>query len=383
MEVRMQQPVKVVVEHNLATAVKEILKHEHLNRPFIVLDRFLLTTPAVIELKQALADVGIEAQAYADIIPDPPAQMIDQGGQAMAAFKADSIIAIGGGSSLDSAKGINIVASLGGSIMDYLTNETAIRGLKPLISVPTTAGTGSEMSNALVITDEATNKKQAILSDNILSDYALLIPELTVSLPVKQTIASGLDAFAHAAEGYLSTLSTPMADAIAEKIMFLLYNYLPGAVKDGKNIENRQRVLVAASLAGWLLNQSGTIVAHSTAHILGAKYHLVHGEAVSYALPGVLELVAPVKPKKVKEIGKILGASFKGDETPEKIATITVKAYLHFRDKMVGLHPFVDYKLDHNELLQNADAIVNERFAGNTPVTLTHDVMVNLLEHFG
>lgn len=144
MEVRMQQPVKVVVEHNLATAVKEILEHEHLNRPFIVLDRFLLTTPAVIELTQVLADAGIEAQTYADIIPDPPAQLIDQGGQAMAAFKADSIIAIGGGSSLDSAKGINIVASLGGSITDYLTSETAIHGLKPLISVPTTAGTGSE-----------------------------------------------------------------------------------------------------------------------------------------------------------------------------------------------------------------------------------------------
>ena len=301
----------------------------------------------------------------------------------MAEFNADSVIAIGGGSSLDSAKGINIVASDGGKIEDYVKDESLIHDLKTLISIPTTAGTGSEMSNALVVTDEKTEEKNAILSDKMLSDYALLIPELTVSLPERQTIASGLDAFSHAAEGYLSILSSPVADAISEKIMFLLYNYLPGAVHDGKNIEMRQRVMVAACLAGWILNQSGTIVAHSEAHILGSKYHFVHGEAVAYALPAVLKLVAPVYPKKVKEIGKILDAQFTGQETPEEIAEITVKAYKHFRDEVVGLHPFSDYGISNDELVKNAEEIVNERFAGNTPVKLTKENVSKLLEDFG
>ena len=383
MKIRMQQPVKVIVEHNLRDSIIELLKNEKLNRPFIVLDSFLLNVPAVKEMLDTLKENGIEYKTYAGIVPDPPASVINKGAEEMAEFNADSVIAIGGGSSLDSAKGINIVASDGGKIEDYVKDESLIHDLKTLISIPTTAGTGSEMSNALVVTDEKTEEKNAILSDKMLSDYALLIPELTVSLPERQTIASGLDAFSHAAEGYLSTLSSPVADAISEKIMFLLYNYLPGAVHDGKNIEMRQRVMVAACLAGWILNQSGTIVAHSEAHILGSKYHFVHGEAVAYALPAVLRLVAPVHPKKVKEIGKILDAQFTGQETPEEIAEITVKAYKHFRDEVVGLHPFSDYGISNDELVKNAEEIVNERFAGNTPVKLTKENVSKLLEDFG
>lgn len=383
MKIRMQQPVKVVVAHDLGESVLELLKKDDLNKPFIVLDKFLLGVPAVKDMLSLLEKNGIEYKTYADIIPDPPARIINDGAKEMKTFGADSVVAIGGGSSLDSAKGINIVASDGGKIEDYVKNESAIHDLKTLISIPTTAGTGSEMSNALVVTDEETQEKDAILSDKMLSDYALLVPELTVSLPQRQTIASGLDAFSHAAEGYLSTLSSPVADAISEKIMFLSYNYLPGAVKDGKNVEMRQRVMVAACLAGWILNQSGTIVAHSEAHILGSKYHFVHGEAVAYALPAVLKLVAPVEPKKVKEIGKILDAKFNGNETPEEIADITVKAYKHFRDEIVGLHPFSDYGISNEELEKNAEEVVNERFAGNTPVKLTKENVTELLKNFG
>lgn len=383
MKIKMQQPVKVVVAHDLGSAVLELMEKENIKRPFIVLDQFLLNVPAVKDLFAALSQNEIKYKTYAGIVPDPPAKIINQGAEEMKAFNADAVIAIGGGSSLDGAKGINIVASDGGKIEDYIQNEGLIHNLKPLISIPTTAGTGSEMSNALVVTDEKTSEKNAILSDEVLSDYALLIPELTFSLPTQQTIASGLDAFSHAAEGYLSLLSSPVADAISEKVMFLLYNYLPIAVKDGQNLEARQRVMVAACLAGWILNQSGTIVGHSEAHILGSKYHFVHGEAVAYALPAVLKMIAPVYPEKVKEIGKILGARFNGNETPQEIAAITVEAYKHFRDEVIGLHPFKDYGISNHELVKNAEEIANERFASNTPVKLTKENVSELLKNFG
>ncbi|ETA74330.1 iron-containing alcohol dehydrogenase [Ligilactobacillus equi] len=383
MKIGMQQPVKIVVAHDLSDAIIELLRKEDLERPLIVIDKFLLEVPSVKKLLNTMEEKELEFLIYAKIIPDPPARIINEGAQKMQAFGADAVIAIGGGSSLDSAKGINIVASNGGQIEDYVQDEKLIKKTKVLISVPTTAGTGSELSNALVVTDEATNAKNAILSDKMISDYALLIPEMTISLPQRQTIASGLDAFSHAAEGYLSNLSSPVADAISEKIMFLLYNYLPGAVANGSQVELRERVMVAASLAGWILNQSGTIVAHSEAHILGSKYHFVHGEAVAYALPAVLKLVAPVKPQKVKEIGKILGASFNGQESTTEISEITIAAYKHFRDEMVGLHAFSDYGVSQAELVSHAEEIVQERFAGNTPVKLTKDNVTTLLEEFG
>ena len=128
------------------------------------MDKFLLGVPAVKEMLSSLKDNGIEYKTYADIVPDPPAKVINDGAKEMKDFGADSVIAIGGGSSLDSAKGINIVASDGGKVEDYVKNESAIHDLKTLISIPTTAGTGSEMSNALVVTDEATQEKNAILS---------------------------------------------------------------------------------------------------------------------------------------------------------------------------------------------------------------------------
>ena len=222
MKIRMQQPVKVIVEHDLAKSIMEILKQEDKRRVMVVLDKFLMGVPAVQEMIAEIQRNSMEVAIYSDIVPDPPASVINKGAESMKNFGADCVIAIGGGSCLDSAKGIDIVASNGGSrdILDYVKDESLIRDFKCLISVPTTAGTGSEMSNALVVTDETTHEKNAILSDRILSDYALLIPELTLSLPKRQTIASGLDVFSHAAEGYLSNLSSPVADAISEKIMF-------------------------------------------------------------------------------------------------------------------------------------------------------------------
>ena len=124
-------------------------------------------------------------------------------------------------------------------------------------------------------------------------------------------------------------------------------------------------------------------MAHSEAHILGSKYHFVHGEAVAYALPSVLEMSTSVLPKKVKEIGKILGAEFTGDETPDEIGAITKQAYLKFRDKQVGLHPFSDYGVSNEELAKNADEVLQERFAGNTFFELTKEKVTALLKHFG
>jgi len=215
------------------------------------------------------------------------------------------------------------------------------------------------------------------------SEYAVLCPDMVLSLPQKMTIATGLDAFSHAAEGYTSRLSSPITDAICEKVMFLLANYLPRAVKNGQDREARQRVMVAAALAGWMLNNSGTNVGHSMAHILGSKYHIVHGEAVAYALPGVLEFVAPVLPKKVAEIGQILGLVYAEDETEEERAKRAVSEYRHFRDDVLGLHDFKDYGISTSELVENASAVANEQFAGNTPREITEEAAVKLLKEFG
>lgn len=383
MDVKLLQRVKVLDTDHLAQTVLEVLQTEGYQRPLFVMDSFLAQVPLVQETQALLEKSGITVSVFDQVVSDPPAQTIRDGVTAFGAAHADSLIAIGGGSSIDIARGINIVRVNGGDILDYTDTQKSIEPCPGLIAIPTTSGTGSELSNALVVTDVATEKKVAILADNAVSEYAILNPDLLLSLPKKMTIATGLDAFSHAAEGYTSRLASPVTDAICEKVMFLLYNYLPRAVENGHDREARQRVMVAAALAGWMLNNAGTNAGHSMAHILGSKYHLVHGEAVAYALPGVLEQVAPLLPHKVAEIGQILGVTYAPTDTLSERCNQAIKAYQHFRDDLVGLHPFNDYGISEEELVTNAEAVANEQFAGNTPGEMNKQVATKLLTRFG
>lgn len=383
MDVKLLQRVKVLDTDHLAQTVLEVLQTEGYQRPLFVMDSFLAQVPLVQETQALLEKSGITVSVFDQVVSDPPAQTIRDGVTAFGAAHADSLIAIGGGSSIDVARGINIVRVNGGDILDYTDTQKSIEPCPGLIAIPTTSGTGSELSNALVVTDVATEKKVAILADNAVSEYAILNPDLLLSLPKKMTIATGLDAFSHAAEGYTSRLASPVTDAICEKVMFLLYNYLPRAVENGHDREARQRVMVAAALAGWMLNNAGTNAGHSMAHILGSKYHLVHGEAVAYALPGVLEQVAPLLPHKVAEIGQILGVTYAPTDTLSERCNQAIKAYQHFRDDLVGLHPFSDYGISEEELVTNAEAVANEQFSGNTPGEMNKQVATKLLTRFG
>ena len=285
LNVKLLQPVKVVCTDDLGRALAEICRTEHYRRPLVVTDSFVGSMALVTGAIAMLEAAGISVAVFDEVKPDPLSGTVADGVAAFAAHDADSIIAIGGGSSMDVARGINIVRVNGGSIIDYTDPAKPIAHCGGMIAVPTTAGTGSEMSNALVVTDERTSQKLAVLADPATSEYAVLNADLMLTLPRKMTIACGLDAFCHAAEGYLSNLASPVTDAICEKAMFLLYNYLPRAVADGQDREARERVMVASTLAGWMLNNAGTIAGHSMAHVLGAKYHIVHGEAVGYARP--------------------------------------------------------------------------------------------------
>lgn len=383
MDFKLLQKVKVVVTSELGKTLMEILQTESYKRPLIVTDSFVSRMSLVVEAVKLMKSSGISVDVYNQVGPNPSSGTVDNALMAFNEHRADSLIAIGGGSSIDVARGVNIVRSNGGNILDYMNSRKPIKPCTGLISVPTTAGTGSEMSNATVITDEAAKTKVTILADSAVSQYAVLCPELTLTLPPASTIACGLDAFGHAAEGYLSRLSSPITDAICEKIMFLLYNFLPRAVRNGKDRDARERVMVAANLAGWMLNNTGTIVGHSIAHVLGPRYHIVHGEAVAYALPSVMKFVGPVRPGKVREIGRILGLVYPDSAPQEQTTVLAARAFISFRDEMLGLHSFDSYHIDRSELLNNASAVANERFAINTPRTVDEAAAYELLSGFG
>lgn len=383
MNYKLEQHVKVLVTDKLDQTAVDVLNDKNYQKPLIVIDSFLLTTEAIKNLFVALKSNNKDYAIFDKVIPNPPIELIDAGAKFFLDNHCDSIIAIGGGSVIDAARGINIVRHLGGSIVDYAYEKEITNFCHGLIAVPTTSGTGSELSNALIVTDTVNNEKIAVLSNETVSEVAILNPELALSLPKQLTISTGLDAFSHAAEAYTSNLSTPVVDAICEKIMFLIYNYLPKATHDGQNREARERMMVAAALGGWVLNNGGTHIGHSQAHIIGAKLGIPHGQACAYALPGTLRATASVKSKKVKEIGYILGASFPENVTDEQIGEITAEKYKDFRDNVLGLVAFDTLNIQREELLALSDEVKNERFAGNSPFKLTDELIKELMQHFG
>lgn len=380
---KLEQKVKVAVTYDLSTKLLEIFNISNYSKPMVVVDSFLLNSPIVKEVFTKFDDNGIGYYVYDKIVPDPPIKSIDEGAALFLSNNCDSIIAIGGGSVIDAARGINIVRLFGGSIKDYVQDKQVTSNCPGLISVPTTSGTGSELSNALVITDTENNEKLAVLSNEAVSEYAVLNPHLVKTLPKNMTIMTGLDVFSHAAEAYTSTLSSPVVDAICEKVMFLVVKYLPVAVNNPDDLEARERMMVASALGGWLLNNGGTHLGHSLAHVVGAKMHIPHGMACAYALPATLAFTAEVKPKKVREIGYILNVAFPDNVTDTEIGYYVSEAYKKFRDETLGLQSFEKLNITRESLKALTNDVVNERFAKNSPFAVTADVAATALNIFG
>lgn len=383
MSFKLQQKVKVAVTYDLSEQLLEILNISNYSKPMIVVDNFLLNSPIVQQTFKKFDDNEIKYYVYDKITPDPPIDLIDSGALLFLENNCDSIIAIGGGSVIDAARGINIVRIFGGSIKEYVEEKQIESSCPGLISVPTTSGTGSELSNALVVTDTETNEKLAVLSDNAVSEYAVLDPYLVKTLPKSMTIITGLDVFSHAAEAYTSKLSSPVVDAICEKIMFLVVKYLPEAVNNPEDLEARERMMVASALGGWVLNNGGTHLGHSMAHVIGAKMHIPHGMACAYSLPVTLSFTAEVEPKKIREIGNILGANLPTDITDKKLGELVSESYKKFRDETLGLQPFENLNITRDSLMQLTNDVKNERFAKNSPFEVTNSLVNTALEVFG
>lgn len=380
MNYKLEQKAKVCVSYDFSSDLLDTLKTANYTKPLIAIDRFLLQSPVVNQALDALKQENIAYVIYDEIVPEPPFEIVNKGAKLYQENQCDSIIAIGGGSVIDASRGINIVSHCGGQIQEYIQDKTVDHRILGLIAVPTTSGTGSELSNALVVTDVEKQEKLAVLSDEAISEYVILVPELAKSMPQGLTVSTGLDVFAHALEAYTSNLSTPVVNAICEKIMFLVFKYLPTAVHHGEDLDARERMMVAAALGGWVLNNGGTHLGHSIGHVVGAKYHLAHGVACAYALPGVIEKTALVEPKKIREIGYILELSLPHDLSNESLGKEVAKGFRQFRDEVLGLEPC---KLNKEDVLSLTDQVVHERFAANSPFDVTHDMVKSILENYG
>ncbi|MGN0328061.1 MAG: iron-containing alcohol dehydrogenase [Lachnospira sp.] len=374
------QNVKIMVGENCHKNMGEALKESGYKKAFVVYDGGVKATGIIDKVLDSLKASDIDYVEFDKVLPDPPSEVVDEGGKICRETGCDCVIGIGGGSAIDTAKGINILRVNGGHILEYANPEKEMKKSLGLMSVPTTSGTGSELSNGLIISDLANNSKVAILVVNGMSEFAVIDPVFSAGMPAGLTIMTGLDVFSHAAEGYTTILADPMTDMITESVMENVVKYLPKAVKDGSDMEARTKMHIAASLGGWMLANSSAHVGHSIAHVLGGKFHIPHGACCAYSLPVVLEKICEVLPDKVKKIGEILGADYDGTETAKEIGRKAAESYKTFAYDMVGVKKISEFYSGDVDVAELADRIVKEPLAGLAPLKITDEAATEFVE---
>jgi alcohol dehydrogenase class IV len=303
-------------------------------RAFIVADVNMLRLGFVERVQERLAAADIESAVFSEIEPDPCIQTARRCAAAMAAYEPDWIIGLGGGSSIDAAKAAWLL---------YECPDVDPAGINPfdnfglrakarLIAIPTTSGTGSEVTMATVLTDTEEECKLGLASRELTPDIAIVDPSFVMGLPPQITADTGMDALTHAIEGYTSSYHNDFCDGLCLKAIQLVFTYLPIAYADGSNLEARERMHNAATIAGLGFGNSMAALAHAMGHALGAVFHTPHGRAVSLFLPYTMQFTANGEDSRYVDIAYALRLPAKD----EAEATISLVAAIHELMQKVG-----------------------------------------------
>jgi alcohol dehydrogenase len=277
-------------------------------RPLIVSDQGIIDSGILQPVEKQLSDNSLSFDVYSDVASNPTDVNVENGARLATEKGSDLIIAVGGGSVMDAAKAIGMLAVNGGNVHDYYGYDKMHTPGLPLITIPTTSGTGSEVTIWAVITDtrQDIHIKDSIGSALICPSVALVDPCMTVSMPPQLTAYTGMDALSHAIEGYWALAANPISDVLALDAIRLIVNNLPQAVFNGDNLEARDNMMLGSMLAGIAFSNSDTAAVHSLGEAIGGMYDLHHGHMMGILLPHVMDFNLMACPDRFVEIARAM-----------------------------------------------------------------------------
>jgi acetaldehyde dehydrogenase/alcohol dehydrogenase len=376
-------PEKIFFE---AGSISYLEKMQNIRKAFIVTDNSMVELGYVDKILYHLRKRTeyVHAEIFADVEPDPSFDTIKRGVSLMRIYKPDVIIALGGGSAIDAAKGMWLFyeypdANIDGLKLKFMdirkrTYKFPKLGTKcKMVAIPTTSGTGSEVTSFAVITDKEKNMKYPLADYELTPDVAIIDPELVMTLPKKITADTGMDVLTHALEAYVSVMASDYTDGLAEKAIELVFEYLPKAYEDGSNELAREKMHNASCIAGMAFTNAFLGVNHSIAHKLGGEFHISHGKANAIILPYVIKYNGTVPTKMVSwpkydhyianeryaNIAKRLGLP--ATTVTEGVNSL-VKAVQELNEKVGEEKSLKELGIDENEFLSKLDMLAENAF---------------------
>ncbi len=337
--------------------------------------RFLIVTDANL-VKSGIVDkvtryVRGEYEIFDRVEPDPSFEIVEEGVMIARSFQPDYIIGVGGGSSLDVAKGVRIIYENPDLDPEEISPWVDVeeKGVR-LILIPTASGSGSEGSNAIVLTKKDENRKIASVHPRIMADYAIVDPEMVKDLPERVAIFTGLDALSHAIDAYVSAWKNDFADGLCIQACKILFNYLPRACKNRGDREAVEKVHNAATLAGLAIGSSQAGLSHSLGHSIGGVFHIPHGFACGISLPYTTKYYSRFVMDYYEDLAYHLGIQAKGEQAVDELVNRikSLISSLNVPDNLRGI--LREYGVNEKEFYDRIDQLVYNASTDNTVLTL-------------
>lgn len=373
-------PTQVIFGQPAADALNAQFKALGASRVLLVSDRGLAELGWPDRFRASMEAAGYAACVFNDVSTNPTTSEVAAGLALGMDQQVEALVALGGGSAIDVAKAIAMLMANGGAYADYQWGGKPItRRSLPLIAIPTTAGTGSEVSKVMVIVDPARPFKKGVLSPLMFAHAAILDPELTRSLPGPMTAATGMDAFVHALEAYTGKRANPFTDQLALAALEIAWQYLPRAVADGNDMEARQHMMLAAVWGGIAMDQAGLGLVHSLSGPLTGSLHLHHGLANALILPYALAYNLPaIAPERRAKLATLMGLR---SDTNNGQLVETVTKFVRGLGLPTSLNELPPYERpDWTEVAEETTRMV---LLGNNPRPATAEDCAGILAQMG
>ncbi|MFY7959103.1 MAG: iron-containing alcohol dehydrogenase [Elsteraceae bacterium] len=366
-------------------AVQEIggvLKRLGVRKPMIVSDAFMASSGVLAKVTDAIAKAGLGFGVFTDTVPDPTDHVVDKGLAALKAGDYDGLVAVGGGSPMDTAKAIAILEAGGGHMRDYKVPNLADHANLPIICVPTTAGTGSEVTRFTIVTDSANDEKMLIAGLGCLPMAAIVDYELTLSMPFRLTADTGIDALTHAIEAYVSKRATPVSDNYALTAMATLYRNVRQASFHPDDRDARAAMMLGATQAGLAFSNASVALVHGMSRPIGAFFHVPHGLSNAMLLPLITEFSAPAATARYADCARAMGVAEAGEGDQAAVSRLLDALTALNRDLKVP-NP-KQYGIDEAKYFGIMETMASQALAsgspGNNPRVPTQAEIVDLYQ---